>query len=55
MKTTEGEEVELPHLLITDALAFHVLRGYSGSEWDEALNVPTSPVPSREGPGAPSS
>ena len=35
MKTTEGEEVELPRLLVTYALAFHLLRGYSGSEWDE--------------------
>jgi hypothetical protein len=30
--TTEGEEVELPRLLITDALAFHALRGYSNRE-----------------------
>jgi hypothetical protein len=35
MKTTEGEEMELPRLLVTDALAFHVLREYSGWEWDE--------------------
>ena len=27
--TTEGEEMELPRLLITDALAFHTLRRYS--------------------------
>jgi hypothetical protein len=29
---TEGEEVELPGLLITDALAFHAQRGYSNRE-----------------------
>ena len=29
---TEGEEVELPRLLMSDALAFHALRGYAHSE-----------------------
>ena len=39
MKTTEGEEVELPRLLVAYALAFHVLRGYSG--WGR--DAPRSP------------
>ena len=29
---TEGEEVELPRLLMSDALAFHAHRGYSNRE-----------------------
>ena len=52
--TTKSEEVELPGLLIADALTFHAPRGYSRdgrAGGDE--RVFRSPVPKGEGPGAP--
>ncbi len=52
MKTTEGEEVELPRLLITDALAFHcnvtILR--FGMGWDiQCAAIPGPQVPGTGG------
>ena len=54
MITTERQEVELPGLLISDALTFHAQRGYSNCESACGDIEPTSPVPNGEGPGAPS-
>jgi hypothetical protein len=43
-ETAEGEEVKLPGLLITDALAFHTLREYSNRKvWAAWCFHPRSP------------
>src|ERR1035437_3057026 len=49
-ETTEGEEVKLPRLLITDALTFHTLRGYSnrGQFGQRGASIPG---PQKQGTG----
>ena len=49
--TTEGEEVELPSLLITDALAFHALRGYSNGNPSAVICESSIPGPQKRGTG----
>jgi hypothetical protein len=49
-ETTEGEEVELPRLLITDALTFHTLRGYSNRDRFGQIGA-SIPCPQKRGTG----
>jgi hypothetical protein len=49
-ETAEGEEVELPHLVITDALTIYALREYS--IWEQfGLLGASIPGPQKRGTG----
>src|SRR6266568_8222009 len=53
---TEGEEVELPRLLVTDARTIHALRGYFNREavgCDKGDLPPRSPLVVRNGQRTP--
>jgi len=51
--TTEGVKVKLPRLLLSGALAFHRLQGYSNAKWLIGKSAATSPIPKSAGPRHP--